>query len=142
MQPDPRNTLIRIRSLYAFSFFLCGRSCKSLSKSARDVDRFNPKKVYSSGEGYIVLKEPTPQQARQIFEQMKRAPRRAYDDSTMSFLPEAADFQAMHQPAYLPILKEFAAKFDHDAFEALERMQRLDANEVLVTSLASGCQKA
>ena len=103
-----------------------------------NVDRFDRtlKKSYSAGETYFAVKEPTPQEARRVFEQMKQAPRKAYDDNAMRFLPEAADFQAIHQPIYLPVLKEFAAQFDRDALESLERMEQLGANEVLVATLA------
>jgi hypothetical protein len=108
-----------------------------------NVDRLerNPERLYSSCEAYLVLKEPTLQDARRIFEQMKQAPRKAYDDNAMKFLPGAADFQALHQPIYLPIFREFAAKGDRDAFESLERMERLDANEVLVATLAKALDR-
>jgi hypothetical protein len=105
----------------------------------KNVDRLgrDPKSAYSLGETYFTLKEPTLDEARRVFEKMKQAPRKAWDDNAMKFLADTADFQAMHQPLYLPILKEFAAKSDRDAFESLEKMERLDANEVLVKAIAS-----
>ncbi len=100
-----------------------------------------PKNSYSSGETYLTLKQPTPEEARRVFEQMKQAPQQAYDDNAMTFLPGAADFQAMHQPIYLPILKEYAAKSDRDALQSLQRMERIEANEVLVATMASALDR-
>jgi len=61
--------------------------------------------AYSSGETIITLRQPTPEQARQVYEEMKRAPREAYRDSDMTILSGAADFETMHQPVYLEVLK-------------------------------------
>lgn len=108
-----------------------------------NVDRLEdqPKSSYSSGETILVLKQPTAVEAREVFERMKRAPRQAYDDNAMKFLPDAADFQAMIQPIYLPILSESAAKRDLDVLQSLERMERVEANEVLVDALQNALER-
>jgi hypothetical protein len=89
---------------------------------------------YSAGETVFTLKQPTPEEARQVFERMQQAPRKAYDDNAMTFLRGAADFEAMHQPVYLPILDEFSRQGNRDALSALQRMQSLAANEALVAN--------
>ncbi len=108
-----------------------------------NVDRLEhePKSSYSSGETYLALKQPTLEEARRVFELMKQAPRTAYDDNAMKFLQEAVDFQAMHQPVYLPILKEFATKSDRDALQSLERMEQVEANEILVATMAGALDR-
>ncbi len=102
-----------------------------------NVDRLeeHPKSFYSSGETTLILKQPTAVEAFGVFERMKKAPRQAYDNNTMKFLPEAADFQAMIQPIYLPVLSEYAAKRDLDALQSLERMEQLESNKILVDVL-------
>ncbi|MGE5191939.1 MAG: M56 family metallopeptidase [Deltaproteobacteria bacterium] len=92
--------------------------------------------VFCAGETILTLKAPTAEQARVVYEAMKHAPRKAYDDNAMKFLGDVADFETMHQPVYLPILREFALKGDVDALPSLERMESLEANEVLVAALA------
>jgi WD40 repeat protein/beta-lactamase regulating signal transducer with metallopeptidase domain len=108
-----------------------------------NINRFEPdaKVPYSAGETFITLKQPTPAEARGVFEAMKRAPRAAYEDNAMRFLADAADFQAMHQPVYLPVLKEFAIAGDLDALESLERMENKAANEVVVSVLAAALDR-
>ena len=70
------------------------------------IENFVPhdKTVYSVGRTTVSLKQPTPEEARQVYEKMKRAPRKAYDNNAMQFLAGAADFETMYQPVYLPIL--------------------------------------
>lgn len=99
-----------------------------------NVDR-DEQAVYAAGETDLTLKQPTLQQARTVFVQMKKAPRAAYEDSQMKFLRDAADFEAMHQPIYLTVLKEFAEQGDTDALTSLERSERADANAVLVAAI-------
>src|SRR5262249_7439021 len=48
----------------------------------------------------------------------------------------AADFETMHQPVYLPILREYALKGDIDALPSLERMETLEGNNALVAALS------
>ncbi|MFN0054476.1 MAG: M56 family metallopeptidase [Planctomycetales bacterium] len=91
--------------------------------------------VLARGEVVLTLKQPNPDQAREVYRRMKRAPRKEYDDNAMQFLAEAADFETMHQPVYLPILKEFADAGDVDALPSLERMERIEASEVLVAGI-------
>jgi hypothetical protein len=100
-----------------------------------NIDR-HQQAVYSAGETILTLLAPTPEQARGVYLKMKQAPRDAYDDGQMQFSGDAADFETMHQPVYLPILREFALKGDVDALPSLERMESLEGNEVLVAALA------
>jgi beta-lactamase regulating signal transducer with metallopeptidase domain/WD40 repeat protein/HEAT repeat protein len=102
---------------------------------AENVDRLEPSTVYSTGETFLTLKQPTPDEARGVFERMKKAPRQAYDDNAMKFLPDAADFEAMHQPVYLSVLTRYAFEYDLDALSALERMESAEANVVLVGAM-------
>jgi beta-lactamase regulating signal transducer with metallopeptidase domain len=106
-----------------------------------NLDRLNPSTVYSTGETMITLRQPTFEEARGVFERMKKAPRQAYDDNAMKFLADAADFQAMHHIVYLPILQEHALENDLDALQSLERIGSLDANEVLVAAMASALDR-
>jgi len=53
-------------------------------------------------------------------------------------MPTAADFQAMHQPVYLPILKDFASKGDRDALESLESIHRRKTGAMFLASLQLG----
>ncbi len=91
--------------------------------------------VYASGETFLTLKQPSLDEARGVYRAMKRAPRKAYDDNAMKFLGDAADFEAMHQAIYLPVLKEHAEEGDVDALSSLERMETVEANEALVAVL-------
>jgi hypothetical protein len=93
-------------------------------------------KAYSAAETIVTLKAPTAEQAREVFQSMKRASRKAYDDNAMKFLGDAADFETMHQLLYLPILREFALKGDVDALPSLERMETLQSNEALIAALS------
>jgi hypothetical protein len=97
--------------------------------------------VYSSGETFLTLNEPTPQQAHTVFSRMKLAPREAYDDQKMAFLKDAADFETMHQAVYLPVLSKALENGDLDALPSLERMERLEANEVIVAAVASALDR-
>ena len=92
--------------------------------------------VFSAGEAILTFKAPTVAQARDVYEAMKRAPRNAYDDNAMKFLVGAADFETMHQPVYVPILREYALKGDIDALPSLERMETLEGNNALVSALS------
>ena len=106
-----------------------------------NVDRLDPSIVYSVAETQITLRMPTPDQARGIFLKMKKANRQAYDDNAMNFLLDAADFQSMLQPAYLPILKEYALMGDIDALESLGRMEGVAANEILVEAMTGALDR-
>ncbi|MHC4400296.1 MAG: M56 family metallopeptidase [Planctomycetota bacterium] len=92
--------------------------------------------AYSSGETILTLKQPTPAQARAVYQRMKGARREAYDDRAMAFRKDAADFTTMHHPVYLPLLAEFLTGGDLDALSSLERMEQLAANEVMVGAMA------
>lgn len=107
----------------------------------RNIDRLDPDTVYSTAEAYLTMKQPTQEEARGVFERMKQFPREAYDSNAMKFLRDAADFQAIHQPFYLPVLKEYATKGDLDAMQSLEQMNRLDSNEVLVSVMSSALDR-
>jgi hypothetical protein len=101
-----------------------------------NVDKFNNKTVHAIGETFVTLKQPTAEQARSVYQRMKQAPRKAWDDGRSRFLGDAADFETMHQPIYLLVLKEFAEQGDLDALPSLERMESLEANEMLVSVIA------
>lgn len=90
----------------------------------------------SAGETIITLKQPTPEQARQVYEAKKLAPREAYRDGPMKFVAGAADFETMHQPVYLEVLRHFAEQNDPDALPSLERMQNVEANSALVDQIS------
>src|SRR5262249_31109085 len=107
------------------------------------IENFYPseKKVFSVGETVITLKQPTPEEARGVYERMKKAPREAYDGNRMTFLGDAADFETMYHPVYLPILREFAEKGDLDALPSLERAECLEANQTLIDLMISAMEK-
>ncbi len=97
-----------------------------------NVDHWNPTKEFAFGETVLTLKAPTPAEARQVFERMKKLP--ATGPAGPGEMPtgEVADFEGMLNPVYLPILLEYAGKGDDDALTALGRMQTASSVEALV----------
>ena len=107
-----------------------------------NIDRLDADgRPYSAGETHVTLKQPSPKQARRVFEQMKQASQQAYDDNAMKFLPGVADFQAMIQPIYLPILREHALQGDLDALESLQGIKSLEANQIIVTAMQRALER-
>ncbi|MBS0264200.1 MAG: hypothetical protein JSS02_19845, partial [Planctomycetes bacterium] len=107
-----------------------------------NVNRFSPAAPpFAVGETVITLKQPSAVEARQVFQKMKAARPEAYDRQAMQFLPDAADFQALHQPVYLPVLTEAALAGDRDAFISLGVMESRPATEVLVRAIAAALDR-
>ena len=94
----------------------------------------NNRLVYSQGETILTLKQPTPAEARAVDERTER-PAHGLEHNEMRFIPEAADFEAICQPVYLPILQDFSGQGDLDAAISLEKMESLAANKVLAGAL-------
>jgi len=95
-------------------------------------NRLDPKQQFSAGETTITLKVPTPQEARELYQQMKRLPRGPVAEIGERRDALIADFQGMIHPAYRPILQEYARNGDSDALEALGKMHTVPATEALV----------
>jgi hypothetical protein len=88
-------------------------------------DRFAPDRELSAGEVVLFFGEPTPEQARALFEAKKALPRGPK-------ATEAMDFRALIHPVYLPLLLEKGKEGDRDALIGLGAMRDFKSTEALI----------
>jgi hypothetical protein len=96
-----------------------------------NVERMDPDKVLSAAEITLTLKMPTAKEARAIYERMKKLPDGPVAEIGEALDTEIADFEALHQPIYLPILAERAADKDVSAFLGLGKIHTAEATAAL-----------
>jgi hypothetical protein len=106
-----------------------------------NVDRLNPKTRFSAGETVITLKEPTPTDARTIYQRMKKLPRQPVAGIGENSKVEIADFQALLAPVYVPVLREHAMEGDRDALDGLGKMCTARANAALIEAVDRAAAK-
>ncbi len=83
------------------------------------------------GETKIKLVTPTPQQARQVVEEMYKLPKGPNGTVGQKSRPYA-DFTALWYPVYLPILLEHAQGCDEDALRAIGHVPTPKATKALI----------
>ncbi len=96
-----------------------------------NVARLDPDKEFSAAEITLTLKLPTAKEARAVYERMKKLPDEPVAGIENAFDTEIADFEALHQPIYLPILAEFAAKKDGNALTGIGKSHTAEATAAL-----------
>lgn len=94
--------------------------------------RPSAKEVFSVGETTIALRAPTPQEAREVYERMKKLPQGPVAGIGERRDQPIADFEALIHPVYLPMLREHALGGGREALVGLGKMWTPEANAALV----------
>jgi len=96
---------------------------------------------FSASETTITLRVPTPEQAREIYQAMKKLPREPVAGIGERRDQIIADFEALIHPVYLPILLEYAQDGDADALDGLGNLHTMPAAEALISIVRRALEK-
>ena len=101
-------------------------------------DRMDAERRFATGLTTITLKLPSPQEARAVYQRMKKLPREPVAGISERRDRVIADFEAMLHPVYLPILLEYARKGDRDALPSIGKMHTVESTQALIALVEQG----
>jgi hypothetical protein len=107
------------------------------------IDRGRPSAapIFSAGETTITLRVPTPQEAREVYERMKKLPQGPVAGIGERRDAPIADFEALIHPVYLPILRERALAGDRESLLGLGKMWTPEANAAVIDVIEGALAK-